>query len=299
MVGAFKTMPFFRPVAVAVIAAFVAAIPAQSGYAQVVANLPVPGSMVHPSGHFDPALMAGLRIDLKDPFKFYFIMNQGQGAMADEAKTAEYERLIRYFLASLTTSNKDMWVNLSPDESGRIIPDNFAQTEMGRDLLAQDYILKQFTSTLMYPEDAAGKEFWKKIYAAVYEKFGTTDIPVDTFNKVWITADKASIYQKDDTAFLVESHLKVMLEQDLMAVDQNRAQFGDRPQESGTDQGKKLASDMVREVIVPMIQQEVNDGETFKTVRQAYSAMIMATWFKKTLKESLLDRKSTRLNSSH
>jgi len=65
----------------------------------------------------------------------------------------------------------------------RIVPEAFGQTEMGRDLLAQDYILKQITATLLYPEGETGKAFWAKVYQQAQEKFGTTDIPVDTSNK--------------------------------------------------------------------------------------------------------------------
>ena len=57
-----------------------------------------------------------------------------------------------------------MIINLSPYEKDRIIPQRFGLTEMGRDLLAEDYMLKQITASLIYPEDAIGKKFWKRIY---------------------------------------------------------------------------------------------------------------------------------------
>jgi len=34
---------------------------------------------------------------------------------------------------------------------------------MGRDMLAQDYILKQLTASLIYPEKNLGKAFWDEI----------------------------------------------------------------------------------------------------------------------------------------
>ena len=58
-------------------------------------------------------------------------------------------RLVKYFLAALTIPEKDLWVNLSPYEKDRVITDEFGSTEMGRDLLAQDYMLKQLTSSLI------------------------------------------------------------------------------------------------------------------------------------------------------
>ena len=70
-----------------------------------------------------------------------------------------------------------MIINLSPYEKNRISPENFGQTEMGRDLLAQDYMLKQITASLIYPEDEIGKKFWKRVYAESAKKFGNTNIP--------------------------------------------------------------------------------------------------------------------------
>jgi hypothetical protein len=69
---------------------------------------------------------------------------------------------------------------LSPYEKDRIIPQSFGLTEMGRDLLAEDYMLKQITASLIYPENKIGKRFWKRIYEQAAQKFGTTHIPVNT-----------------------------------------------------------------------------------------------------------------------
>ena len=54
------------------------------------------------------------------------------------------------------------------------------------------------------------------------------------------------------------------------------------------DAKTQMASAIVREIIVPAIEKEVNEGQNFAAVRQIYSAEIMATWFKRTLRESLL-----------
>jgi hypothetical protein len=280
----------FRVIAITVIIAYVVTIPASSGYAQVARPLPPPGQMVRISGQYASPVMTGLRVNLKNPFNLHFILSNGQKQMDAFATKDVYNRLIKYFMAALAIPNNDIWVNLSPNESNRIIVDSVANTEMGRDLLSQDYLLKQFTASLMYPEDQVGKDFWKRVYEKAYAKYGTTDVPVDTFNKVWIMADKADIYQKNDTALLVNSHLKVMLEEDFMAIQANRTQFGTglSSLDNSKDERRKLACDIVRDVVIPVIEKEVNEGENFSQVRQIYQAMILATWFKKTLKDSLL-----------
>ena len=131
---------------------------------------------------------------------------------------SESDKLIKYFLASLTIPEKDLWVNLSPYEKDRIVPQEFGQTEMGRDLLAEDYLLKQITASLIYPESKLGKEFWQKVYAQAQAKYGTTNIPINTFNKVWIVPEKAVVYENKGVAFVLENHLKVMLEQDYLSM---------------------------------------------------------------------------------
>ena len=93
----------------------------------------------------------------------------------------------------------------------------FGQTEMGRDLLAQDYLLKQITASLIYPE-SNWQRILEKVYAQAQAKYGTTNIPVNTFNKVWIVPDKAVVYENGGTAFVLENHLKVMLEEDYLSL---------------------------------------------------------------------------------
>ncbi len=163
-------------------------------YAQGVISLPEPGVGFALSPAFSPVLLKGIKVRLNDPFRFDFILDKGDGTATAAQIKADATRLIKYFLASLTIPESDLWVNLSPYEKDRIIPDAFGQTGMGRDLLVLDYLLKKTMAMLLHPDGAVGKKFWEKLYARAYEVYGTTDIPNDTFNKVWITTDSAEIY---------------------------------------------------------------------------------------------------------
>ncbi|MBF0594121.1 MAG: PLP-dependent transferase [Candidatus Omnitrophica bacterium] len=289
----------FRFIAVGLITAMLSAIPVQSGYAQVVLPLPVPGVRLSPTNAFNPPQIVGLKVDQHNPFHFYFVVDQGDRPLSDTQKKQEYSRLIRHFLASLTIPNKDVWVNLSPYEAHRIIGNSFAQTSTGQELLGQDYVLKQFTASLMYPEEDVGRGFWRKVYAQAYDKLGTTDIPVDTFNKIWVRADKAEVYQKDGAAFLVKSHLKVMLEKDYLAEKASHELSSDvqiSDSADGVEGKKEFTVNAVREIILPIIEKEVNEGENFAPLRQIYNAMILATWFKQALKASLVNQVYTDKN---
>src|SRR5581483_11046587 len=163
----------------------------------------------------------------------------------------------------------DLWVNLSPYEKNRIIPQSFGLTEMGRDLLAEDYILKQITASLIYPEGETGKKFWKRIYAQAAQKFGTTDIPVNTFNKVWIIPDKAVVYEnpKAGTAYVVDARLKVMLEKDYLSMEKHK---------TWSHPGSDQVSEVLREIVIPELTREVNYGRNFAQLRQVYNSLILA-----------------------
>jgi len=243
--------------------------------------LPAPGQMVPLSPAYSPAVLKGLKLDPQNPFHFNFYVDQGDtvGAMANRPYMKEESaKLIKYFLASLTIPEKDLWVNLSPYEKDRIIPASFGQTEMGRDLLAQDYLLKQITASLIYPESRLGKEFWDKVYTQAQAKYGTTNIPINTFNKVWIVPDKAVVYENNGTAFVLENHLKVMLEEDYLSIQKHQLPT------------KHFESQIIREIVIPALTKEVNEGRNFSQLRQVFYSLILATWYKKKIKDSLLNK---------
>ncbi|MDP8265362.1 MAG: serine/threonine-protein kinase [Candidatus Aceula meridiana] len=263
-----------------------------ASYAQTAAVLPqanylaMPpaGTRISPSQIYTPVLIKGIQIDPINPFNLDFIIDTGNSNLDDQALKKETERLVRYFLTALTIPDDEFWVNLSPFEQDKIITEDFSATEMGRDLLAQDYLLKQVTASLIYPEDELGKNFWKKVYKKAYDKYGTTNIPTDTFNKVWIMPKTAKIYQEGRKVFVVESTLEVLLEEDYLAKTKSQRDSSSHQKQS------RVASEIVREIIVPEIEKEVNEGKNFAPLRQIYHAVILATWFRKNLKGHLINQ---------
>ncbi len=250
-------------------------------------HLPAPGVMVHLSPTFNPPVLKGIKVHPDNPFRFDFILDKGDSELSNGQLKDESTKLIKYFLASLTIPEKDLWVNLSPYEKDRIIPNSFGLTEMGRDLLAEDYMLKQITASLIYPEDEIGKKFWKRIYEEAAKKFDTTNISVNTFNKVWIVPEKAVVYEnaKAGTAYVVESKLKVMLEWDYLSLEKHEGILFKQAQAKDTNQ---LGSQIVREVIIPELTKEVNEDKNFVQLRQVCNSLILATWYKKKIKDSIL-----------
>ncbi|MCK5342732.1 MAG: hypothetical protein KAR20_04980, partial [Candidatus Heimdallarchaeota archaeon] len=264
-----------------------------ASYAQSInlLNLPVPGTMVGLSPVFNPAIVTGIKIYPDNPLQFDFIIDIGDDQLQGEALRKESQKLINYFMATLTVPEDEMWVNLSPYEKDRIIAEGLSYTEMGRDMLAQDYMLKQLTASLMYPEKDFGKEFWNRVYSKAQAEYGTTEIPMNTFNKIWIVPDEAVVYVNDTNVFVVENHLKVMLEEDYLALESNvgstKHGLGNITKDD-IEAVSGVSGEIIREVLLPEIEKEVNEGKNFSNLRQMYNSMLLATWYKKNLKESLL-----------
>jgi hypothetical protein len=271
-----------------------------------VNQLPVPGTMVDLSSAYVPLMITGLSVHPENPLLMDFIVSTGNSGLNVDQVKKEFDRLIKYFLACLTIPENNQWVNLSPYEKQRIIPEDLGQTVLGQDMLVQDYLLKQLTASLIYPEKNLGKNFWDKVYVKANQMYGTTQIPVNTFNKVWILPDTAKVYEHNNTVFVVKSHLKVMLDEDYLALEKNKnvipakagiqnrinSDYGSPIKTFGDDTKatNSLASKIIRQIILPAIEKEVNTGKNFAHLRQIYNSMILAVWFKKNLKQALLNQ---------
>lgn len=255
-------------------------MPLHNSFAQGL-FLPNPQEILSTSSCFVPLNIKGMSIYPDNPLQFDFIIDTGENNFNQEQIKKETDKLIKYFLAALTVPEEELWVNLSPYEEGRVIADGLGSTEMGSDLLAQDYVLKQLTASLMYPENRVGREFWKNVYQKAKKIFGTTKIPVDTFQKVWIVPDDVKIYEQGNSALIINSRLKVMAEQDYIALENNQQQ---------NKEVNDVTIEAIKKVILPEIEREINKGKTFANLRQIYNTLILATWYKEKFKQSLLSK---------
>jgi len=271
-------------------------------------KLPVPGTMVGISRPFVPLSLKGLIVDPRNPLKFQFIVDTGSDASLrgipamersqQEQVREESTRLVKYFLAGLTIPEGDLWVNLSPYEKNRMVPEALGETTLGRDLLAQDYILKQLTASMIYPEKDLGRAFWSRVYSQARKQFGTTDIPVNTFNKVWILPDEAQVYEKGKAVYITKATLKVMMDEDYLALKKNNHDILNSNRVIARSEATKqsfstthsLASNIIRQIILPEIQKEVNQGRNFAGVRQIYQSLILAKWYKESIQNVLFDQ---------
>ena len=78
--------------------------------------LPAPGQMVALSAAYSPAVLKGIKVDPQNPFRFHFYVDRGDSGLSVETPfmasqlKKESEKLIKYFLASLTIPENDLWV---------------------------------------------------------------------------------------------------------------------------------------------------------------------------------------------
>ncbi|MCB9771038.1 MAG: protein kinase [Candidatus Omnitrophica bacterium] len=269
--------------------------------AQILPNLPTPGQMLWLSPVYEPPVLRGMTVHPENPLLLDFIVDRGQDKINNDLLRDESTKLIKYFLTSMTIPDKDAWVNLSPYEKDRIIPDALGQTEMGRQMLEQDYILKQLSASLTNPDKELGQKFWKEVRARAQKHFGTTEIPLNTFSKVWIVPDGATVVEKDGFAYITESKLKVMLDQDYVAQNINPIASTEGARQSPSIEIasssvtprngiENVSTAVFREMILPQLNKEINTGKNFSATRQVYQSVILAAWYKKALKDSLLGR---------
>lgn len=85
--------------------------------------LPSPGVKVSLSPAYNPPVLKGIKLHPEKLSRLDFLFDQGEvlPALRQQSLKQESNKLIKYFLTSLTIPEKDLWVNLSPYEKNRIV----------------------------------------------------------------------------------------------------------------------------------------------------------------------------------
>lgn len=255
---------------------------ARSAYAQS-ALMPAPGTLLSASPTFMPPMLLAISIDENDPFNINFILESEKKANVGQK---EIKPLIQYFLTFLTIPEKDLWVNLSPHEKDRVVDPDLEATLVGRDMLMEDYLLKQLSASMSFPGKEPGKTFWKKVNAKIHARYGDINIPADMFSKVWVVPEKGVVYEQNNSAYIAESRLKVLLEEDYLSLKHEKADTRDSHK---AEEMNQLYATIAREVIIPELEREVNEGKHFVHLRQMYHSLILAIWFKRQLKKHIVN----------
>jgi hypothetical protein len=223
-----------------------------------------PGQPVELSSMHQEPCLKSVRLDPDHPTRLEFFIDS---ADSDSVDSETALRLVRYFMAGLTVPAQALWVNLSPYEPDRILPQALAATDMGVDMLLQDYELKQISASLTHPDTPTGEAYW-------CVENGKSKIE-NTLDKVWIVADKPAVYEYPQgvQAVIASARLAVMAEEEYLG--QRRG-----PLDPGA------GNEALRERILPELIEDVNYGQRFSRLRQMYHSLILAEWFKEKFKAS-------------
>jgi len=97
------------------------------------------------------------------------------------------------------------------------------------------------------------------------------------------------VFQDKDRAFVKNIKFNVMMDNDYAAMNKNGV--GARSPRPG--QGNPAPTESFKKYILPSIEKEVNVGKNFAHLRQLYSAIILAVWFKDKIHKAFLNRAGT------
>lgn len=263
--------------------------------------------LLEPSRSFTPFLLKRLKVG-EGAEQLNFLMDTGQSDIAVQSPEfeSEHRRVMDYFWESLCVEEEQQWVNLSPYDSSRMLPEALSGTRLGHDMLAFDYKLKAFSASLLHPDSTSGREYWRELYQRARSTFGTTLLPFQSFQTVTVSASKAKVFvpkrswvpsNRQIRDFLSGPYLGAAI---VVAAKLQAVCNSDRKAEQLSAEGplvnkKKVhrelhsandvATAVFRELILPLIEREVNEGETFAFNRQLFFSMILAAWFKKLAKK--------------
>ncbi|MDH3508772.1 MAG: toll/interleukin-1 receptor domain-containing protein [Gammaproteobacteria bacterium] len=254
---------------------------------------PDPERMLLPSRQHTPVLFRGFELNDAEPLKFESMVDTGSSNIEGEALQAEVGKLIDFFRTSLAVPEADMYVNLSPSDDAKLLSESLWGTRAGAALLEFDYRLKRLAATLLHPDLDTGRAFWKEVLRRCRATGVAMDSELATFQRVWIVPDKAVVFETTrdaasrimrgepdpppgDTAlsqpcaFVVEEHLKALTERQYL---------------SGLGEGEPggeaaaICDEIFREIVLPVVEADVNEGESFAELRQLYNGLILALWF--------------------
>lgn len=245
-------------------------------YAEIL-NSPVTKSLPNISPSFskqpvDLSLMRGVKIDPNNPLNlsFYFSLDN-----KNKTNNQDLHRLIKYFFGFLALPDDKLWVNLSPYEEHRIIPEELNQLDIGKTLLIEDFFLKQLTCALTNPSTSQGKRFWQEVNKLTVSIAQSRKATVGSFNKVWIIPDSAVINESKKGVFIKQAKLKVMIEDDYFSLAKDKSKI---------NSGNKQVKQIFKQQILPIIENEVNNSLSFAGLRQLYYCYILSSYLKGKLK---------------
>ncbi len=241
-----------------------------------------------------------LSVNTANPSNYFnFLMDTAQGLSPKGTVPnldSEAKKLIHYFFLGITLPSGSFWVNLKPQESERITSEELSRTDIGRTLLEQDLKLKKDVARYLHPKHPQGKLYWERLYAALEQEGrkasatnqggpaknnGWKKATITSSNRVWIVPDEAVVLETEDGALVTKAQLKLLLESEYLNLKEKKWNKEVEVKSEARDEIKCISENLMKELILPALTKEINEGPGYAPLRQVYHSLILAEWFKR------------------
>lgn len=174
------------------------------------------------------------------------------------------------FFTWLTLPPRSFWVNLAPNYPPKIIDPTFALTDAGHVLLQSDLLLKEAASAALNPANPAAAQFWQQVIAlpAAGDTFTSRCVGF----RIWIVPDVATVHATKNQLYILSAPLRVMMA--VVTHYPGRVLFPLCPQDAWHT-GYEAA---YRQLILPILTQQVNTAPQFEPLRRVYMSRVAAQW---------------------
>jgi hypothetical protein len=175
------------------------------------------------------------------------------------------------FFVWLGLPTSKFWVNLNPNEPDRIVDAQLGRTDAGRVLLEADLQMKKTVAQLIHPDTPLGAQFW-----AALDMDGTSGSCLSF--RQWIVPAPATIRKDPEALYILNAPLLVQLESEYIALrgDSNYP-TSCAPQQESVEQHNEA---VFRSMILPRVQQAVNEAPEYAELRRVYLSRIAAEWYR-------------------
>lgn len=226
--------------------------------------------------------VTGMAIPRNNPIQpgFKLARDAEQAEPSEDDIKALMTRLGRYLNTFLVVEGKYLHVSLSPYDAYGGLPEPLQHTELGRDLLAQDVVLKHYTAQLLHPDTNQGKAFWNRM-----DELGVTDESLESCLRVWILPGEAKVKENGQAndyfhVDIEQFNLRVLCESEYETLNKIQDRKG-MPSKVLPIKVHEEVVEVFKDLILPKIYEEVNRGNRFSILRQIYSVMIFSAWYEK------------------
>ena len=210
------------------------------------------------------------------------------------------ELSLNAFFIGLTLPESKFWVNLNPSEPDRIMAEDLRNTDIGRIMLEADFQMKRDLCRYENPcESKIGEDFWwlleKKSEELAEECTKKYPNEIEDAGNVlfgcamtfWIVPYKTEVYGTDDEVYIVNITLNIeskgeyeystyhIVNQNPVVSDECKEDLSEAADEFG-----RYWMELEEEMMLPLVVQEVNYGKNYSDLRQVYTSLALAQWYK-------------------